>query len=134
MSFLEEPLDDRFRIRFSYGDGSHSVLSHGYAIKFILIDEKNLLLYRNILESTYSSVKRSVKENTAAKPEKARWKKAQLEKPNWSENTLQLLSRNFVDESCRLIGEEYRERMKKSIRRIMRRMDEIFPPRTKKRE
>ena len=132
MSFLEEPVDDRFRIRFSYGDGSHSVLSHGYAIKFILIDEKNLLLYRNILESTYSSVKRSVKEKSAGKPEKVRWRRTQSEKPEWSENTIQLLSKNFVDESCRLIGEDYRAKMKKTVRRIMRRMDEIFAPRTKK--
>lgn len=134
MSFLEEPVDDRFKIRLSYGDGSHSVLSHGYAIKLTLIDEKNLLLYRNILESSYSSLKRSVKEESSGKPEKIQWKNVQSEKPVWSENTLQLLSRNFVDESCRLIGEDYRAKMKKTVRRIMRKKDEIFQSQAKKRD
>jgi hypothetical protein len=126
MTFFEEPIDARFRVRFSFGDGSHSALSHGYSIKFILLDENNLLLYRNILESSYSSVKRSVKEKSPG-GEKTIWKKSPSTKPLWSESTLQLLSRNFVDESCRLIGEEYRPILKKSVRRLLVRMNEAFP-------
>lgn len=94
-------------------------MSHGYTIKFILIDEKNLLLYRNILEIGYSVVKRAVKE----KPE--RGKKDQL--PHWDQKMLRLLSQNLIDQSCKITGEEYRPKIKKAMRRLLLKINQKFP-------
>ena len=66
----EEPVDERYRLRFSLGQGGQSIVSYGYSIKFVLIDEKNLLLYRNIMEIGYSVVKRAVKEKRIARTRK----------------------------------------------------------------
>lgn len=119
----EEPIDERYRIRFSVGDGSKSALSHGYSIKFILIDEKNLLLYRNILELGFSSVKRSVK----VKTENLKGKKDSI--PSWNSRTMKLLSENFVDESSRIIGESYRGRIRKALTRLIKKVDDALPSR-----
>ncbi|MDG6997863.1 MAG: hypothetical protein JRN15_01975 [Nitrososphaerota archaeon] len=115
----EEPVDQRYRLRFSLGQGGQSVVSHGYSIKFILIDEKNLLLYRNILEIGYSVVKRAVKEKSE------RGKKDQM--PHWNQKTMRLLSRNFIDQSCKITGEEYRPKLKKAMRRLLSKINQTFP-------
>jgi hypothetical protein len=117
----EEPIDERYRIRFSVGSGGKSALSHGYSIKFILIDEKNLLLYRNILELGYSSVKRSVKTKT----ENGKGKKDSM--PSWNNRTVKLLSENFVDESVKIIGEYYHRKIRKAVNRLIKKVDEISP-------
>jgi hypothetical protein len=110
----EEPIDERYRIRFSVGDSSKSALGHGYSIKLILIDEKNLLLYRNILELSYSSVKKSVK----IKTESAKGKKEST--PSWNSRTIKLLSENFVDESSKIMGETYRRKVRRAINRLIK--------------
>jgi hypothetical protein len=110
----EEPIDDQYRIRFSVGAGSKSALSHGYSIKFILIDEKNLLLYRDILELGYSSVKKSVK----IKSDGAKGKKEST--PSWNSRTIKLLSENFVDESLKIMGETYRRKVRRAINRLVK--------------
>jgi hypothetical protein len=119
----EEPIDERYRVRFSVGSGSKSALSHGYSIKFILIDEKNLLLYRNILELGYSSVKRSIKTKT----ENGKGKKDSV--PSWNNRTMKLLSENFVDESSKIIGDNYHRKIRRAVNRLIKKVDETSPSR-----
>ena len=115
----EEPVDDRYRLRFILGQGGQSVVSYGYSIKLVLSDEKNLLLYRNIMEIGYSVVKRAVKEKSE------RGKKDQL--PHWDQKTMRLLSNNFIDQSCKITGEEYRPKLKKAMRKLLSKVNQTFP-------
>jgi hypothetical protein len=92
-------------------------LSHGYSIKFTLIDERNFLLYQNIFELTYSSVNRSVREKTPRTPATLRGSKT-VARTSWNEKTIRLISRNFVDDACKLIGEEYRLLVRRAIKRL----------------
>ena len=109
----EESIDGRFKVRFYFSRGSRSPLSHGYSVKLTLIDEQNLLLYQNILELSYSSVNRSVKDNSRP----TRTKSAAV-KTSWNEKTLKLMSRNFVEEATKLIGDEYRLPVKRALKKI----------------
>lgn len=115
----EESVDDNFRLRFSLGQGGQSVVSYGYSINFTLIDEKNLLLYRNILEVGYSIVKRAVKEK------QERGKKGPA--PRWDQKTLRFLSKNFVDQTCKIVGEDYRPKLNKAMRRLLVKVNKAFP-------
>lgn len=115
----QEPVDDRYSLRFVLGQGGQSVVSYGYSIKFVLSDEKNLLLYRNILEIGYSVVKRAVKVKSE------RGKKDQL--PHWDKKTMRLLSNNFIDQSCKIAGEEYRPKIKKAMRKLLSKVNHTFP-------
>ena len=115
----EESVDERYRLRFNLGQGGQSIVSYGYSIKFVLIDEKNLLLYRNILEIGYSVAKRAVKVKSE------RGKRDLL--PHWDQKTMRLLSKNFIDQSCKITGEEYRPKIKRAMRRLLSKVDETFP-------
>ena len=115
----EEPVDERYRLRFNLGQGGQSVVSYGYSIKFILIDEKNLLLYRNIMEIGYSVVKRAVKVKSE------RGKKGEL--AHWDQKTMRLLSKNFIDQSCKITGEEYRPKIKRAMRKLLSKVNQTFP-------
>lgn len=117
---FEEPVDQRYRIRFNLGDANQSALSHGYSIKFTLIDVQNLLLYQNIMELSYSSVNRVVKERTVQAPILRR--KVTPAKVPWNEKTLRLLSQNFIEDVCKMIGEEYRLPVKKAMRVLSRKI------------
>ena len=120
----EEPINDRYKIRFHLSNGSESPLSYGYSIKFTLIDKQNLLLYSNIFELSYSSVKRAVKEKTVQGS--VRGKKSATSGTVLNEMAVKLLSRNFVDESSKIIGEENRLPIKRSMKRLRLKMDELF--------
>ena len=106
MPAYEESINDRYKIRFYFSRGSQSPLSSGYSLRFTLIDEQNLLLYQHILELTYSSVNRAVKQKPARAPASGRGTKGSTSRNAWNEKTLQLLSRNFVDDGCRILGED----------------------------
>lgn len=117
MPAYDEPVDDRFKVRFSFGDSSQSPVSHGYSIKFTLIDEQNLLLYQNILELTYSSINRAVAGKNLRVPSSLRGKEAP-QKTSWSEKTLQLMTRNFVEDASKIIGEEYRLPVRRALKKL----------------
>lgn len=72
------------------------------------------------MELSYSSVNRVVKEKTAQAPILRR--KVSPSKVPWNERTLQLLSRNFIDDACRMIGEEYRLPVKRAMRNLNRKI------------
>lgn len=122
----EESINDRFKIRFYLSNGSESPLSYGYTIKFILIDKQNLLLYSNILELSYSSVKRAVKEKVVHSSTNVRRKKGATSGTVLNEAAVRVLSRNFVDESSKIIGEENRLLVKRAMKRLRLKMDELF--------
>ncbi len=127
MPAYEEPINKRYKVRFYFNKGSQSPLGYGYSIKLTLIDEQNLLLYQNILELTYSSVNRAVKAKSVRAPSIIRGKGA-VSKPSWNEKTLQLMSRNFVDDGCKIIGEEYRLPIKKAMKKSNLKLDELLHP------
>ncbi len=122
----DEPVDERFKIRFSVGDSRKSAISHGHAIKFVLIDKENLLLYQNILELNYSISKRAVREKSSSVTS-VRGKKGWTTKIDWDEKTMRLLSENFVKESCKVIGEAYRPKLRKAVNRLVLNVEKLFP-------
>jgi hypothetical protein len=125
---FDEAVNDRYKIRFSFGEGSQSPLSRGYSIKFTLIDEQNLLLYQNIVELSYSSVRRAIKGKNVRPGSNAREREVAPAEPIWDEKTLRHLSRNFVDEACKVMGEDYRRQVGKAMKQLISKLNQLHPP------
>lgn len=116
MTTLDEPVDKRYKIRFTSGDPNPTPIGHGYSIKLSLIDVENLLLYQSILEVTYSSVNRIVKEKTAQAP--LLRKKVTQQKVPWNEDAIQFLSKSFIEDAGRTIGESYTLLLKRAVKKL----------------
>jgi len=91
-----------------------------------LVDGKNLLLYQNILELSYSSVGRVIKEANANGLSRVRAKKAADLRAVEIQIILELMSRNFVNDACKVIGDEYRLPVKRAMKKLRLKVDALL--------